>query len=84
MSKRARRGEVGSKEEKERKKDRMGPKSRAARIKKEPRAASSRAARHDATRQSDFSSHEPPPRISSDPPQPLERPFGPRKDWHAN
>ena len=35
-------------------------------------------------RQIDFLSHEPPPRTPSDPPQPLERPFGPRKDWHAN
>ena len=50
MSKRARRGEVGSREKKERKKDGMGPKSRAARIKKETIAASSRAARHDAAR----------------------------------
>ena len=74
----------------------MGPKSRAARIKKETRAASSRAARHHhaprgimprefpATRQSDFSSHEPLPRTPSDLLQPLECPLGPRMDWHAN
>jgi hypothetical protein len=35
-------------------------------------------------RQVDPSSHELPPRIPSDPPQPSECPFGPRKDWHAN
>ena len=34
--------------------------------------------------QSDFLRHEPPPRTPSDPPQPLECPFGPRKDWHAS
>jgi hypothetical protein len=50
MSKRARRGEVGSREKKERKKDEMGLKSRAARIKVGPRAASSRAARDDHAR----------------------------------
>ena len=37
-----------------------------------------------ATRQSDFSSHEPLPRTPSDLLQPLECPFGPRNDWHAN
>ena len=37
-----------------------------------------------ATRQSDFSSHEPLPRTPSDLLQPLECPFRPRKDWHAN
>uniref|UniRef100_A0A2N9GDV5 Uncharacterized protein n=1 Tax=Fagus sylvatica TaxID=28930 RepID=A0A2N9GDV5_FAGSY len=37
-----------------------------------------------ATCQSDFSSHEPPPRTPSDPPRPLACPFGPWKDWHVN
>ena len=50
MSKRARRGEVGSREEKERKKDGMGLKNRVARIKVGPRAASSRATRDDDAR----------------------------------
>ncbi len=44
MSKRAKRDEVGSREEKERKKDEMGLKSRVVRIKVGPRAASSRVA----------------------------------------
>ena len=47
MSKRARKGEVGPREKKERKKDEMRLKGRAARIKVGPRAASSRAARDD-------------------------------------
>ena len=34
--------------------------------------------------QTDLSSHELPPRTSSDPFQPSKCPFGPRKDWHAN
>ena len=60
----------------------MKKKSRAARFKVGPRAPSSRES--PPSRQIDFSSHEPPHRTPSDPPQPLERPFGPRKDWHAN
>jgi hypothetical protein len=35
-------------------------------------------------RQTDLSSHELPPHTSSDPSQPSECLFGPRKDWHAN
>ena len=80
---------MGSREKKERKKDGMGPKSRAARIKRK-RARHHHAPRcmmpreFPATRQSDSSSHEPLPRTPSDLLQPLECQFRPRKDWHAN
>ena len=87
---------MGSRERNGRKKDGMRAKGRAACFKVGPRAPSSRAARDDHARrvmitrqsppprQADLSSHELPPRTSSNPSRPSECLFGPRKDWHAN
>ena len=87
---------MGSRERKGRKKDEMRAKGCAARFKVGPRAPSSRAARDDHAprvmitcrspppRQTDLSSHELPPRTSSNPSRPSESPFGPQEDWHAN